>query len=304
MDDHACRAALNRSRIRLRPWLFALIAGSGAGCQTVAADPVPSADRATTAAPETAAPAAQLGRNASNASPAETETPDDPVPVVLLHGLARHARSMNRLAEALAAAGRPVCAIDYPSTEKTVEDLAAVDVGPAMRACVGAAPRFDVVTHSMGAIVLRQLLVDDPGWRVGRVVMLGPPNHGSQVVDRIGDWRLFGWINGPAGRQLGTGPDSLPNRLPPAPFEVGVIAGSRSMEPWLSWMIPGTDDGKVGVDSARLDGMADYLVLPATHTFVMRNRQAIAQTLAFLARGQFDRPKADAQSQRLTPPPR
>jgi hypothetical protein len=119
--------------------------------------------------------------------------------------------------------------------------------------------------------------------------MLSPPSQGSEVVDRLGGWWLFQAMNGPAGAELGTGPDSLPNRLGRAQFSVGIIARTRSVNLFLSALIPGADDGKVAVDRARLDGMADFVVVPASHPFIMNNREAIRQTLTFLRTGSFDR---------------
>ena len=119
--------------------------------------------------------------------------------------------------------------------------------------------------------------------------MLGPPNQGSEVVDRLGSCRLFSLVNGPAGQQLGTGADSLPNKLGSPEFCVGVVAGNRSIN-WInSLLIPGSDDGKVSVERTMLDGMADHLLVPATHPFLMRKREVIRQTIEFLREGAFDR---------------
>ena len=92
---------------------------------------------------------------------------------------------------------------------------------------------------------------------------------------------------------MGTLPDSLPNRLLPVDGEIGVITGNYSWNLVLSTMIPGPDDGKVSVASARLAGMDDFLVLPATHTFIMQNAEAMVQTAHFLAYGRFDHPRVD-----------
>lgn len=221
------------------------------------------------------------------AEPADASLAQGAATVILLHGLARSARSMRRMAGALESAGYEVCNIDYPSTEHAIEVLAEQHVLPAIEACASKAATLHFVTHSMGGIIVRYLATLESGPRIGRVVMLGPPNAGSEVVDRIGGWAAFDWVNGPAGQQLGTGADSLPNRLGPATFEAGVIAGRRSIN-WInSTMIDGRDDGKVSVASAQLEGMADFLVLPVTHPMMMRNRRVIAETQHFLKHGRF-----------------
>lgn len=209
--------------------------------------------------------------------------------VVLLHGLARSARSMRPMARALTAAGYRVCNLDYPSRRFAIEVLANAYVLPAIRACSSDSTRpLHFVTHSLGGILVRQLAVSAPELRLGRVVMLGPPNGGSEVVDKLGGLGLFSWLNGPAGAQLGTDPHLPPTALGPARFELGVIAGTRSINWVLSSLIPGRDDGKVSLDHARLAGMRDFLVVPVSHPFVMSNRTVIRQTLSFLAHGAFE----------------
>lgn len=208
--------------------------------------------------------------------------------VVLLHGLARTSDSMAKMSRALAAAGYHVCNVSYPSREHSIEVLTKDFVLPAVRACVtNQADGVHFVTHSLGGIVMRQLAKTAPDLRIGRVVMLSPPNHGSQVVDRLGGLGLFQWINGPAGLELGTGQDSVPQTLGPPTFQLGIITGNRTINLILSLMIPGDDDGKVSIESAKLEGMAGFCVVPASHPFIMKDRLAIEQTLAFLAEGAF-----------------
>ncbi len=210
--------------------------------------------------------------------------------VVLLHGLARTSASMEVMAAELEREGYTVVNVDYESRMAAVEALSEQAVGGALEACRGrGAERVHFVTHSLGGILVRSYLARHPVRELGGVVMLGPPNGGSEVVDRIGGWRVFAWINGPAGRELGTGEESLPRRLGRANFVVGIIAGNRSIN-WInSAMIPGPDDGKVSVEKTKLDGMADHLVLPVTHPLMMRDVETIRQTVAFLREGRFAR---------------
>ena len=210
--------------------------------------------------------------------------------VVLLHGLARSSSSMNKMAKALSNRGYAVCNLDYPSRHHSVEVLATDYVAPAIRDCIKH-PQQPVhfVTHSLGGIIVRQLIASGAleDMQLGRVVMLGPPNGGSQVVDKLGDWRLFKAINGPAGDQLGTADSALPQKLGKANFELGIIAGNSSINPLLSLLIPGDDDGKVSIESAQLEGMQDFLIVPVSHPFLMKNKAVIEQTHTFLSHGKF-----------------
>jgi len=214
--------------------------------------------------------------------------------VVLLHGLWRSENSMNRMQESLTAAGYRVQNIEYESTEKPVEALADEAVTAGLEAC-GQADTVHFVTHSMGGILVRQYLQQRDIDRLGRVVMLGPPNQGSEVIDRYADWPGFEWFSGPAGLQLGTGEASLPRALGPAHFDVGIIAGNHTLNPILSQTLPGKDDGKVSVDATRLEGMNDHMEMPVTHVFMMRDKDVIEQTLHYLEHGHFDRHTAAGQ---------
>jgi pimeloyl-ACP methyl ester carboxylesterase len=206
--------------------------------------------------------------------------------VILLHGLARTKRSMSMLEKQLSKQGYHVINMGYPSTKKDIETLAEHTLSKALELCDKDA-EINVVTHSMGGILLRQYLANNTIQNLNKVVMLGPPNNGSEIVDKLGAWRLFNFINGPAGQQLGTAKQSVPNQLGPATFTVGIIAGTKSVNPLLSWLLPKPHDGKVTVESSKLVGMTDHISLPVTHTFMMNKSSVIEQTLHFLKYGQF-----------------
>jgi len=211
--------------------------------------------------------------------------------VILLHGLARSSSSMKKLERRLLKEGYAVVNYDYPSRTATVEKLAEWAITEALDLCEQQArvSRIHFITHSMGGILVRCYLADHDLPKLGRVVMLSPPNSGSEVIDKLSDVPGFRFINGLAGLQLGTRERDIPKKLGEANFELGVITGNRSMNPFLSLLIPGSNDGKVSLESARLDGMADFLVLPHTHPFIMRSDEAIAQSIYFLKHGRFQR---------------
>ena len=206
--------------------------------------------------------------------------------MILLHGLARSDRSMRKLETALLEKGYSVQNVSYASTRKTIEQLAEEAIGQALKLCPPDR-KLHFVTHSLGGILVRQYLSHHEIDNLGRVVMLGPPNKGSEVVDKLRDFPGFHFINGDAGLELGTGESSVPNRLGAANFDLGIIAGTRSINLILSRMIAGVDDGKVSVERTKLEGMHDHLEMEVTHPFMMRNSKVIEQVIHYLETGRF-----------------
>lgn len=210
--------------------------------------------------------------------------------VVLLHGLARTSASMSTMAERLQERGYTVINVDYPSRHKTIEELAGIAIEEGLAFCRNnKSERIHFVTHSMGGILVRYYLASQKIPELGRVVMLAPPNQGSNVVDEFSWMPGYELLNGPAGLQLGKDKNSIPLQLGPANFEVGIIAGDITMNLILSTAFDEPNDGKVAVEDTRLDGMKDFLVVHRTHPFIMQGGEVIDQVLHFLHTGYFKR---------------
>lgn len=210
--------------------------------------------------------------------------------MIILHGMGRTYQSMENLQEILTERGYHTVNIGYPSTKENIENLAKDHVPQAIEQCEKFNPQnIHFVSHSLGGIIIRQAIKYNRPEKLGKVVMLSPPNKGSSVVDVLGDWKIYKWLNGPAGQQLSTAPDSLPNRLGPVDYPVGIITGNRYawFDAWLSNIIPGIDDGKVSVERTKLEGMSDFLVVSESHPFIMNSAYVQEETLHFLKYGKF-----------------
>lgn len=209
--------------------------------------------------------------------------------VILLHGMARSPSSMRPLATALKRAAYRALNVGYPSRPYGVEELVERYVRPAFDARICNGLPVHVVTHSLGGILLRYYLqlVDLPAG--SRIVMLAPPNHGSEVADHVRSWPMYRWWTGRVGQQMGTGEDGIVHGLKPVKAEIGIIAANRSIQPWFSTLIPGPDDGAVSVEGTRLPEMADFTVVASSHSVLMFNRKVREQVLYFLAEGRFSK---------------
>lgn len=209
--------------------------------------------------------------------------------VVLLHGLARTSNSMAKMRDALSDEGFETYNVNYPSRDHTIEELAPMAVGGGLQGCrlSGDIDRVHFVTHSLGGILLRQYLSLYEIPELGRVVMIGPPNQGSAAADKLRGLPGYDWLNGPVGKQLGQGEGSVPKKLGPAEFELGVIAGTRSIDPLTSAILTNPDDGRVSVEDTKLEGMADFAIVDHSHAFMMRMQTTIDLTVKFLKSGAF-----------------
>jgi pimeloyl-ACP methyl ester carboxylesterase len=208
--------------------------------------------------------------------------------VVFLHGLGRTRYSMSGLAHAATKRGYHVVNHGYQSRRGRIDDHAA-QLRTVIEEIGATAGRIHFVTHSLGGIVVRAMLANRSAWprSLGRVVMLSPPNQGSELADLLASNRIFQLALGPAAAELGTGPESTPNQLGAVDFELGVITGDRSMLPLSKRIFAGPGDGKVSVERARVEGMRDFLVVRRTHTFIMWAPDVATAVFQFLEGGSF-----------------
>ncbi len=209
--------------------------------------------------------------------------------VLLLHGLGRTRRSMETLAAALREAGFEADTVAYASTRRGLAEHAD-RLGRLLDGLEGA-EEVSFVTHSLGALVVRTALARGGAWtsrlRLGRVVMVTPPNRGSVLAERFGGFPPYQWVAGPSGQEVA--PAGVCD-LPPPPCRFGIVAGTSRGEG--NPLIPGPDDGIVGVEETRLDGAEDFLLLDAGHAFMMEKPEVVLAVKSFLSTGRFraDRP--------------
>jgi pimeloyl-ACP methyl ester carboxylesterase len=212
--------------------------------------------------------------------------------VVLLHGIAGRSLMLRRLEKALQRAGFATLNLDYASRKKPL-DLLAEDIHPAIAKFVGHQNGpIHFVTHSMGGLLARVYIARYRPARLGRVVMLGTPNGGSEIADRLKDVALYRAFFGPAGLQLVTTGDAALASLPPLDYEVGIIAGNRFLDPISALLLPWPNDGRVSVASSRLPDMTDHTTVKASHMGLLLHPTSVRQTLAFLRNGRFEPARA------------
>lgn len=219
--------------------------------------------------------------------------------VVLLHGIYRSSKHMKRLENALVEAGYGVLNLDYPSTKRDLVGLTAFITEKIHENVPEGAKKVHFVGYSMGGLLVRAVLNAEKPDNLGRVVLLATPNKGSEVADFLKNFSLYRWLYGPAGQELVTDPDGeITKLLGEIDYKPGVIAGYRSIDPFSSlFLLPGLDDGKVSVESAKIDGMADFILLPTSHTFFPQSNRVIAQTLYFLKHGEFFHPAPERDAE-------
>jgi pimeloyl-ACP methyl ester carboxylesterase len=218
--------------------------------------------------------------------------------VIVLHGLGANAGQMEKLAKFLReSGGYSVFNVTYPSTRRDMAGHA--DALTHIIENLHGIEEINFVGHSMGNIVIRHYLADhyDPATRrqgdrrIGRFVMLGPPNQGSLVAVSLAENQLFSTLAGRPGQQLGRDWGALKAHLATPDFEFGIIAGGRGDGKGYNPFLPGDNDGLVTVVSTRLSGACDFLVVPALHASLPDDSRVMQATLRFLRQGCFVSPQ-------------
>jgi len=203
--------------------------------------------------------------------------------VILLHGLWRGWHAMEPLARELHRAGFSTLNIPYPSARLPMEILAERIRREIEKVADGESLHF--ITHSLGGIILRMLLANEVSWQTGRIVMLAPPNGGSEIADWANRHPPLQRFLGPAGAALGSRghPAQLPNI--PSHIETAVIMGNRSCIPLFRKLLQAENDGIVSVQNGRLEGLRGYSVINADHTFIQLHPQTLQLAIPFLKSG-------------------
>lgn len=208
---------------------------------------------------------------------------------LLLHGLGRTASSLSKIEKRLIEKKFHVWNETYPSTEKSIQELS-LHIKDGLDFCDRKnSSSIYFVTHSMGGILVRTYFQNKSETKIKAVVMLAPPNQGSEIAEEFKNASWFKWYSGVAGQELGTNSKSTPNTLKPVSLPIGIIAGTESSDPWFSYLFKGPNDGKVSVESVKLDEMLDFITVPRGHTFIMNDKTVIRQILYFFEHKKFEK---------------
>ena len=220
--------------------------------------------------------------------------------VAVLHGIFQPAFTMIPFCRHLEKQGYSVLNVDYPSTSHPISALAEYVAESVYGHAASVDGRLHLVGYSMGGLVIRALLRDVLPVNLGRVVMIGTPNHGSEVADFLRSFFPYRYLYGPAGQQLVTDQTAFADIFSNDLYDLGIIAGDVSINPIVNRIIGKPSDGRVSVDSTRLACAADHVTVPTPHAFLPHSRSVWRQTASFLRDGKFERQGATAVADPLT----
>lgn len=208
--------------------------------------------------------------------------------IVLLHGLWNSSERMEKFESYFDEKGYQVLNIDYPSTKYPIGVLDAKFLKPAIESIQAKKDqKIHFITHSLGGLVLRHYLTHNVLPQIGQVVMMSPPNHGSQIADLLLKGSIAQKLAGPAAMELRTVNNDFFKKLGPINYNLGIIAGNKSYSSNTDRHLPGVDDGMVTISSMKLKGMKDFVILNEHHRGLTRNQKAMEQSEHFLRTGRF-----------------
>lgn len=209
--------------------------------------------------------------------------------VVLVHGLWRSGFAMRSIADDLEDYGFHTVRIDYPSTEMEIPQLAEAFISDGVEQCQQAgAKNIHLVTHSMGGILARQYLQNHTLPQGSRVVMLSPPNQGSDLSKKFSSNSWYRWLVGPAGASLTQNDNGIINQLLEVDEPIGVIAAYRNWSLWPESWLPSPNDGTVSVKNMMLKEMDDVILVKSGHATMRYKEEIHHQIRHFIKTGGFD----------------
>lgn len=214
--------------------------------------------------------------------------------VILLHGIIRNHFDMMLLEKRMKKEGYACINIKYPSTKHAIDDLAEqINEQLCQNESYTGADKVHFVVHSMGGLITRHILAKHRPHNLGSVIMLGTPNKGSEMADYLDEHKYlaspFHFIFGPSARQLRTNHKHFENEI--IDFPLGIIASDASLNPLGKKIFGAPNDTLVSVDSTKIEGMSDHIIIPCPHALMMYDPRIINQVAFFLKNGQFNHQK-------------
>ena len=215
--------------------------------------------------------------------------PDNKEVVVLLHGLGRNVTSMWLLASRLEDAGYYVHRVGYSSLDQKPDDILKDISLQINQCCQKHNQSVHFVGHSLGGLMVRAYLQNNKIDRLGKVVLLGTPNKGSEMADYFSNSCLIDLV-GPTAKALGTDNNGFAQSLKLPYYPVGIIAGEMNCN-LNNPVIPGKDDGLVSIEATKVDGVTDFIIIKTGHSMMRYNSEVAEQTIEFIKYGQFKEQK-------------
>lgn len=206
--------------------------------------------------------------------------------VVLLHGILRTNRCMKGLTVFLEKENYEVLNLDYPSSKYDILSIAKL-IHSQIKNFSSQTVKTHYVGYSMGGLIIRAYLHLYRPSNLGRVIMLGTPNQGSEIADFLKPFGIYKILYGPAGQQLITDQKNIKKIFGNINYELGIIAGSSPFYLLANKIIGKKSDGRVSIVNTKIEGMKEHIIIKSGHTMLASNKTAWRLTLSFLKTGNF-----------------